>query len=151
MASLLHRSNWATTRPPGAARMSVSGLTPRAQGYDRPQKRKSGGNQAKRNLPKHQRADSAICSKIRQTPFYERWCPMSTIPIANILALLTTVRRRKPGQWSARCPAHADICTICANGYRLVRFACWGAACTAACRAAPQHGAAAPGVCPLGP
>ena len=29
-------------------------------------------------------------------------------PIDNILSRLEKVRQRQPGQWSARCPAHAD-------------------------------------------
>ena len=33
---------------------------------------------------------------------------MSAAPIDNILAQLTKVRQRQPGQWSACCPAHAD-------------------------------------------
>lgn len=33
---------------------------------------------------------------------------MSATPIENILALLTKVRQRQPGQWSACCPAHED-------------------------------------------
>ncbi len=30
------------------------------------------------------------------------------IPIENTLSRLEKVRQRQPGQWSARCPAHAD-------------------------------------------
>ena len=33
---------------------------------------------------------------------------MSAAPIDNVLAQLTKVRQRQPGQWSACCPAHAD-------------------------------------------
>jgi hypothetical protein len=33
---------------------------------------------------------------------------MSAAPIDNILAQLTNVRQRQPGQYSAKCPAHAD-------------------------------------------
>ncbi len=33
---------------------------------------------------------------------------MSTAPIDTILARLEKVHQRQPGQWSARCPAHAD-------------------------------------------
>lgn len=33
---------------------------------------------------------------------------MSAAPIDNILGRLEKVRQRQPGQWSARCPAHAD-------------------------------------------
>ena len=33
---------------------------------------------------------------------------MSAAPIDNILAQLTNVRQRQPGQYSAQCPAHAD-------------------------------------------
>ena len=33
---------------------------------------------------------------------------MSAAPIDTILARLEKVRQRQPGQWSARCPAHAD-------------------------------------------
>ncbi|APW47067.1 hypothetical protein [Rhodoferax antarcticus] len=29
-------------------------------------------------------------------------------PIDNVLSRLEKVRQRQPGQWSARCPAHAD-------------------------------------------
>jgi hypothetical protein len=32
----------------------------------------------------------------------------TSAPIDTVLALLTNVRQRQPGQWSARCPAHAD-------------------------------------------
>jgi len=31
-----------------------------------------------------------------------------TSPVENVLARLEKVRQRAPGQWSARCPAHAD-------------------------------------------
>lgn len=31
-----------------------------------------------------------------------------TAPIDRILPMLEKVRQRQPGQWSARCPAHAD-------------------------------------------
>lgn len=31
-----------------------------------------------------------------------------TSPAENILSQLEKVRQRQPGQWSARCPAHAD-------------------------------------------
>jgi len=33
---------------------------------------------------------------------------MSSAPIDNILSRLEKVRQRQPGQYSARCPAHAD-------------------------------------------
>lgn len=33
---------------------------------------------------------------------------MSAAPIDNVLDRLEKVRQRAPGQWSARCPAHAD-------------------------------------------
>ena len=33
---------------------------------------------------------------------------MTAAPIDNVLAQLTKVRQRQPGQWSACCPAHAD-------------------------------------------
>ncbi len=33
---------------------------------------------------------------------------MSAAPIDSVLTQLTKVRQRQPGQWSARCPAHAD-------------------------------------------
>jgi hypothetical protein len=33
---------------------------------------------------------------------------MTAAPIDNVLARLSKVRQRQPGQWSACCPAHAD-------------------------------------------
>lgn len=33
---------------------------------------------------------------------------MAAAAIDNVLAQLTKVRQRQPGQWSARCPAHED-------------------------------------------
>ncbi len=33
---------------------------------------------------------------------------MSSAPIDNVLSRLEKVRQRQAGQWSARCPAHAD-------------------------------------------
>jgi len=33
---------------------------------------------------------------------------VSAAPIDNILSRLEKVHQRQPGQWSARCPAHAD-------------------------------------------